>query len=182
MEHLNPQAIFIVITVFILFVNKVVDMMRAKQAERAAKEERQARRNEGSPRPPIQQQPPARRQPPPQRPASPFQDVLTELFEAAGVPTSSQPKKPPVSVTKPPPPIPATIRSTAPVLNKAEREALDRLELRNERSLVNRQRHQRNLSDKITGLLLSKDAARQAIMLAEILGPPRGIQEMDSRW
>ncbi|MEZ5330025.1 MAG: hypothetical protein R3F19_33685 [Verrucomicrobiales bacterium] len=182
MEHLNPQAIFIVITVFILFVNKVVDMMRAKQAERAAREERQARRADGPPRPPLHQPAPPRQQAPQQvKPASPFQDVLAELFEAAGVPTNSQPKKPPAVASQTPPPIPAITRSPAPALTKAEREALDRLELRNERSLVNRQRHHREATEKITQLLLSRTTARQAVVLAEILGPPRGIQEMDQR-
>ena len=187
MDNFNPQAVFIVITVFILFVNKIVEMMRAKQAERAAKEERQERRAQSPHRPPLHQpQQPPQRQPQPQKqkepppvPASPFQDVLTELFEAAGVPQKQAEQPQPA---KTPPPIPESHKKVqAPKLSKEEREALQRLEQRSERSIANRQRRRREVSNRLTKLLLSKDAARQAIIVAEILGPPRGLKDMEYR-
>ena len=189
MDNFNPQAIFIVITVFILFLNKVVEMMRAKSAERSAKQDRDERRAQSPPRPsqhqpqrPVQQQhpqtQPQRQQQPPPVPASPYQDVLTELFEAAGVPQKQAQQRPAVT----PPPIPeARSKVSEPKLSKQERAALERLERRSERSIANRQRRRREASDKIARLLLAKDAARQAIIVAEILGPPRGIRDIEYR-
>ena len=192
MDNFNPQAVFIVITVFILFVNKVVEMMKAKQAAKAARQDRQERR-EQSPRRPLlreAQRPPQRQrqsqrqrqqQPPASAPASPFQDVLTELFEAAGVPPKLPEQQPSPTLSTAPPPIPQSRSVIVPKLSKEEREALDRLERRGERSIENRRRQRRAASDKITKLLLSKDAARQAIIVAEILGPPRGMKDIEYR-
>ncbi|MGK0187894.1 MAG: hypothetical protein ACI9R3_003685 [Verrucomicrobiales bacterium] len=194
MEYLqNPQALFIVITVFILFINKVVDMMKEKQAEKAAREDRRELREQRTQTtqrsiPPARQQtpPPIQREPqqPQTAPASPFQDVLTELFEAAGVPVKPQQEQrgtPPPSERKPPPipGVPSRQRVQAPVLTREERDALDRLERRGEKSIANRNRNRQAAATKLTHLLLSKDAARQAIVAAEILGPPRGMKEMD---
>lgn len=196
MEHLNPQAIFIVITVFILFINKVVEMVREKSAERAAREDRRERRAERTQapqrnilQPPPRQQRPTRETPreaPTQqqeKPASPFQDVLTELFEAAGVPVKPPEEKPP-PIERRPPPIPGGVtqaRVKEPTLSKEERQALERLERRGEKSIANRKRRKREESSRLTKLLLSKDAAKQAIVVAEILGPPRGMRDMEQR-
>lgn len=195
-NKINPETIFIVISVFILFVNKVVEMMKERHAEKASRRARKEQRT-GAPqqprqrRPPLQStrrtlggapaptaEPPARRQQPS---PSPLKDVLTELFEAAGVPTPQPPASKPSVQSKQPPPIPGVRSRTTPKLSKAEREALERLEARTEHSALNRRRIRKESADRITSLLLSRDAARQAVVVAEILGPPRAFQELEQR-
>ena len=191
MDDLNPQAIFIVVTVFILFINKVVEMMKARHAERANQEAAREAREQRSPqrthKPPLRsaprtelrptRQPVETKSPPQSSPKSPFEDVLTELFEAAGVPQKQEPPAP--VAERQPPPIPDARKPSLGSLTKAEREALQQIELRNERSAQNRRRRRRQSKGKIAELLMSPDAAAQAIVVAEILGPPRAMKEIE---
>jgi len=136
-------------------------------------------------RPAAPQRPATTRRPPPipqtrgvEKPRSQFEEVLSDLFEAAGVPTqreqrkSSQPaqKKAPPQIQQSP---------SRPKLSEAEQAALARLE--KQKRPPRPKRAGAGSSIGVARLLRSKDAARDAIIAAEILGPPRGLRPMVER-
>ena len=208
LEYLDPQAILIIATVFILFVSKVIEMVKQRNAERASRDERRRFRAErkqqraeasGSPyrqagttvRKPAATPPPSQQQPKPQ-PQSPLNDVLRELFEAAGVPTQQRQETQKQAPSRQPPPIPDAPaqharedrrRSKEPALTKEEKAALERLERRRQRSgkATGARGKSHAARQSVKQLLLSPDTVTQAVVAAEILGPPRALRDLEER-
>ncbi|MEM9081830.1 MAG: hypothetical protein AAGC74_14195 [Verrucomicrobiota bacterium] len=108
---------------------------------------------------------------------APDPEIVGERLEDYRQPTPTPPPLPPV--TPPPPPLaPATATSTwqAPTirrqtLSKAEQEALERVQKASAHSPSQRQS---TSPSRVRELLSSPSSARDAIILAEILGPPKG--------
>lgn len=79
-----------------------------------------------------------------------------------------------------PPPLPGAVPSVTPnrpKLSRAEKQALENLEKRSRKKP--RPKHDRGLSTRarVIGHLSSPTAAREALVLAEVLGPPKALKK-----
>lgn len=74
-----------------------------------------------------------------------------------------------------PPPIPSAPKPIKPSLSAAEKEALENLQLRSRRS--RKKRSDQSTKRRIYRHLASPTAAREALLLAEILGPPKALKD-----
>ena len=86
----------------------------------------------------------------------------------------SAPARPSFVPTPSPPPIPGSpgTRPARPALSKAEQDALKRLQARKSKTKASsRQTHSQS---RVRALLSTPSSARDAIILGEILGPPKG--------
>ena len=97
-------------------------------------------------------------------------------------PTSSQTSPPPLSLAvpfstreaTPPPPLPST--PVIPKLSIAEKEALEALEALKARKKASVRKARNSTKSRVYRHLSSPTAAREALLLAEILGPPKAMQ------
>ncbi|MDG1149598.1 MAG: hypothetical protein P8Q54_01010 [Akkermansiaceae bacterium] len=95
-------------------------------------------------------------------------------------PTSSQTSPPPLSLAvpfstreaTPPPPLPST--PVIPKLSIAEKQALEALKARKMASV---RKARNSTKSRVYRHLSSPTAAREALLLAEILGPPKAMQD-----
>lgn len=92
------------------------------------------------------------------------------------IPSANQP--PPLDYPPPSPVVPANVAPVRPKLSKAEKKALENLNLHSPR----RGRKSNNSTRaRVKRHLSSPTAAREALLLAEILGPPKAFQSQDDR-
>ena len=177
MEELfeNPQAIILLVFMVIAALKFIGENLKGKKKEdetqpladlyEDSREEILERQRSTSPPPP-----PLQKQPPPEQ---------LSILDFLGPPVGSQPAEEVSSSPPPPlprpvavPPLPFTPKPK-PSLSAAEKAALKRVE----EGQAGITRPRRSIRRRpIRQLLSSPAAARDAIILGEILGPPRGQQ------
>ena len=186
------QLVLLVIIGLISLVNWV--MQKAAEKRELAKLER-GEREAGQPS--VYRQPP----PPKQRTAerrarAPQQDPLKELMEALGLPPEAvapQPVAPRVeveteefaSLESAPPPVPQPAPAASkprwqpPSIRRPDEKAakLAAAFAAKEKSPAEKAR-----PASVRGLLSDRTSKRHAVVLAEILGPPRGLAPAGGRW
>ena len=174
MEELfeNPQAIILLVFMVIAALKFIGENLKGKKKEdedqpladlyEDSREEILDRQRSASPPPPLQKQAPEQ----------------LSILDFLGPPVGSRPEE---EASSPPPPLPGTaaappLPSTPkpkPSLSPAEKAALKRAEkARGEAARPRRSNRRRPIRE----LLATPAAARDAIVLREILGPPKGQQ------
>lgn len=166
----NPQAIILLVFMVIAALKFIGENLKGKKEDETqsladlyddSREEILERQQGASPPPPLQKQAP--------EPLS--------ILDFLGAPAGSRPEEepsppPPLPGTSAAPPLPSTPKPK-PTLSAAEKEALKRVE-EGQAGIIRPRRSNRRRP--IRELLATPAAARDAIVLREILGPPRGQQ------
>lgn len=147
LEHLDPQALFILLAVIFAAIKAFFEQRKKGGAEEIIEDETEF---------------------------DPYQAYEEELARQRRdlqieIPTPSGP--PPLATLSPPPPLPSN--PVRPTLSAAEKQALANLNLQ-----TRRRSQKRDYSTKLRVYrhLSSPTAAREALLLAEVLGPPKALQ------
>lgn len=147
-EHLDPQALFILLAVIFAAVRAFFEQKKKGGSEEIITEETEF---------------------------APYEAYEEELARQRrdlqiDIPRSTSP--PPLSNLSPAPPLPTT--PVRPQLSDAEKQALSNLNLKTRR----RSRKSMNSTKaRVYRHLSSPTAAREALLLAEVLGPPKAQQD-----
>ena len=187
------QLVLLVIIGLISLVNWV--MQKAAEKRVQAKLERTAKREN---RRSIYTQPPAPAPSAPRRGARPAQDPFKDLMDALGLPSDQLPPPPVVprrevieeeefasveEVAPPPLPQPVVVKTPrwqAPAVRRPDEKTA---QLASAFAAVEEQpAATAHRSSKVRDLLAGRDAQRKAIILAEILGTPRGLVSAGGHW
>jgi hypothetical protein len=177
------QLVILVVIGLISLVNWL--MQKAAEKRELANMKKEAAEEGAPPRRNIYTQGVPKQSPPLRRPAGPSQDPLKDLMEALGLPPDAAPPPPlarrlappPVvaeveeefsSLEDDPPPSPASVRPARP----------DAKTLQLARSLASAEAAPALCpvsSINFRTMLANRSTQRQAVILAEIFGPPRGL-------
>jgi len=189
MEQLVLLVIIGLISLINWVMQKAADKREQAQLERESK--RESKRNVYTQPSPGPVQRPARRA------AGPPQDPFKDLMDALGLPSDQLPP-PPVarreviveeeefaSVEDTPPPVPQpapqprTPRWQPPTVRRPDAKTA---QLASAFSAVGDKPAPVHRGSKVRDLLANRDSQRQAVILAEILGTPRGLVSAGGHW
>lgn len=183
------QFVLLVIIGLISLINWV--MQKAAEKREQAQLEREAKRNIYTQSAPAPASGPARRE------AVPSQDPFKELMDALGLPSDQLPPPPVVrrevvveeeefaSVEDTPPPLPPrapeakTPRWQPPSIRRPDAKTA---KLASAFAAVEDKPEPTYRGSNLRDLLAGRDSQRKAVILAEILGTPRGLASAGSRW
>lgn len=148
LEQLDPQALFILLAVIFAAIKAFFEKRKKDKTEEIIEEETEF---------------------------DPYQAYEEELARQRRdlqieIPTPSGP--PPLTNLSPPPPLPST--PVRPKLSDAEKKALSNLNRQTKRRSLRRNDSTRS---RVYRHLSSPTAAREALLLAEVLGPPKALQD-----
>lgn len=164
LEQLDPQAILVVLMVIFAAIKAFFEKRKNGDAEKVRGEET------GPDLYQAYEEELARQQ----------RDLQIEISPPTSPPTSPQTSPPPLSEAvpfssrkaTPQPPLPSA--PVLPKLSAAEKQALESLKARTKKSV---RKARDSTKSRVYRHLSSPTAAREALLLAEILGPPKATQE-----
>lgn len=164
LEQLDPQAILVVLMVIFAAIKAFFEKRKNGDAEKVRGEET------GPDLYQAYEEELARQQ----------RDLQIEISPPTSPPTSPQTSPPPLSEAvpfssrkaTPQPPLPSA--PVRPKLSAAEKQALESLKARTKKSV---RKARDSTKSRVYRHLSSPTAAREALLLAEILGPPKATQE-----
>ncbi len=185
------QLVLLVIIGLISLINWVMQKAAEKreQAQLERQSKREAKRN-------IYTQPAPRSPAPARRAASPAQDPFKELMDALGLPSEQAPpsvarrevvieEEEFASVEDAPPPLPQPVPETRtprwqpPTVRRPDANTA---QLASAFSAVEEKPATVYRASKVRDLLANRDSQRKAVVLAEILGTPRGLVSAGGHW
>lgn len=148
LEQLDPQALFILLAVIFAAIKAFFEQRKKDKTEEIIEEQTEF---------------------------DPYQAYEEELARQRRdlqieIPTPSGP--PPLTSLSPPPPLLST--PVRPKLSEAEKKALSNLNRQTKRRPLRRNDSTRS---RVYRHLSSPTAAREALLLAEVLGPPKALQD-----